>query len=85
MVPDCMLMWSVPAPKVTLPLIWPVPPAGKFSVLLPPVSVRLPPESPLSQMKVSFPAVGAITQAAKAADVDSNVNDVVTRKPEIQE
>ena len=75
-----MLMRSVPAPKMTLPLTCPVPPAGKFSVLSPLVSVRPPPESPLSQVKVVFPADGTSTQAARAAELGSNTNAVVANK-----
>ncbi|MNI93389.1 hypothetical protein D3C73_1513320 [compost metagenome] len=61
--PEFMITVSAPAPKVTLPLIEPVPLAGNVRVLLPAVSVKGP-LLPLSQVKLSLPAVGARVQAA---------------------
>ena len=66
-VPEFMSMLSVPPPKATLPFSVPVPPAGKVRLLLPARSVRPPGEVPLSQMKVSLPAVGTKVQAARAS------------------
>ena len=59
-----MITRSVPAPKVTLPLRVPLPLAGNVSVLLPDKSVNGP-LLELSQIKLSFPAVGRSVQAAR--------------------
>ncbi|MNS09991.1 hypothetical protein D3C71_931380 [compost metagenome] len=64
-VPEAMFTASAPAPKVTLPLILPVPLAGKVRVLLPDKSVNGA-LVPLSQTKLSLPAVGVSVQAASA-------------------
>ncbi|MNQ81482.1 hypothetical protein D3C85_965050 [compost metagenome] len=58
-----MFTVSAPAPKVRLPLILPVPVAVKVRVLLPDKSLNGP-LVPLSQTKLSLPAVGVSVQAA---------------------
>ncbi|MCY1460537.1 hypothetical protein D3C76_837160 [compost metagenome] len=56
---------SLPAPKVTLPVIEPLPLAGKLRLLLPARSVSGP-LLPLSQTKLSLPGEGVRLQAALA-------------------
>ena len=66
---------SLPAPKVTLPLICPEPPVGNSRLLFPCVSVSVPLD-PLSQMNWSSPAPGVSVHAAKTGWA------VVRKKPD---
>ncbi|MOA02845.1 hypothetical protein D3C78_1223170 [compost metagenome] len=66
-------MLSLPLPKVTLPVIAPLPPAGKVRELLPCRSVSAA-ALPLSHMWLSLPAVGENAQSAGASSAASEIN-----------
>src|SRR5690349_3012834 len=66
--PESITTMSVPPPKVTLPSMIPVPPAGSVSWLSPPGSFSPPGDVPLLQTWLSLPAVGVKTHWARAGE-----------------
>lgn len=72
MVPEWTSTRSLPLPKVTSPVIMPLPPTGRARLLLPLRSLK-PGDVPLSHMNAVSPAAPTSTQSASAGPLKTAV------------